>query len=196
MHGLVNKALQCFLRDTFGPEFWGTVAHNAQLGFEGFETLAEYDLSVTETVVSVAVELLGRPREVLFDDLGTYLVSHPNSEALRRLLRFGGSTFVDFLQSMDDLPDQARLALPDFRLPPIEVIELSADTFRVHFQSPIEGGAHLLVGLLRALADDYGALAVMDHHGTNHGAEVIGVQLLDRGFAKGRSFDLSMAGQQ
>ncbi len=194
MHGFVNRAFQCFLRDMFGPASWAAVAQSADLGFETFETLADYDAELTEHVVDAASGLLGRPREALFEDMGTYLVSHPNTAALRRLLRFGGASFADFLLSLDELPDRARLALPDLRLPPMELAELAPDSFTLHFRSPVRGGGHVLVGLLRAMADDYGTLAVMEHLGQGRAGEMIGIQLLDQCFAEGRSFALSMTG--
>ncbi len=58
---------------------------------------------------------------MLLEDLGTYLVSHPNVQGLRRLLRFGGAGFIDFLHSLDELHDRARLAVPDLDLPQLEL---------------------------------------------------------------------------
>jgi Haem-NO-binding len=192
MHGLVNKAFQCFLRDTFGPSTWAAVVQQAQLGFDSFELLTRYDPGIAEKLVSTAVDLLGRPREGLFEDLGTYLVSHPNTEGLRRLLRFGGARFIDFLHSLDELPERGRLAMPDRHLPPLYLTEESPETFTLRFQSPIPGGGHVLVGLLRAMADDYGALVMIDHRGTGPEGEEIGITLLDLTFAEGRRFDLSL----
>ena len=57
--------------------------------------------------------LLGRPVAGMMEDLGTYLIMNPSFPAVRRLLRFSGVTFLDFLHSLDDLPDRVRLAVPD-----------------------------------------------------------------------------------
>jgi hypothetical protein len=194
MHGLVNKAFQCFIRDTYGMAAWAAVARQAELDFDGFETLSDYDPRLTQRVLEAAVVVLDRPREVLLEDTGTYLVSHPNTQAVRRLLRFGGAGFLDFLLSLDELPDRARLALADLRLPQIDILEQGAGQFTLHVHTPLPGAGHVLVGLLRAMADDYGALAVMEHRGRGPFGEVIGLQLLDSGFAKGRQFDLASAG--
>jgi hypothetical protein len=194
MHGLVNKAFQCFIRDTYGLGAWTAVARQAELGFDGFETLSDYDPRLTHRAIEAAVLVLDRPREALLEDTGTYLVSHPNTEAVRRLLRFGGAGFLDFLFSLDELPDRARLALTDLRLPQIEILEQGQGQFTLHVHTALPGAGHVLVGLLRAMADDYGALAVMEHRGKGPFGEVIDLQLLDPGFAKGRQFDLASAG--
>lgn len=194
MHGLINKAFQCYVRDTFGQQAWLNVARHAGLDFDSFETLADYSPMLTPRIVDSAVAVLARPRESLFEDMGTYLVSHQNTEAVRRLLRFGGSSFVDFLGSLDELPDRARLALADLYLPNITLTEQDDDSYCLHIRTPLHGSGHIMVGLLRAMADDYGALAVMEHQGKGRFGEVISIQILEHGFAEGREFALAMAG--
>ncbi len=191
MHGLVNRALQNYLQDTFGPAAWAAVTFDADLGFRSFETLIVYDDIVTEKVIEAAVRVLKRPRDALLEDMGTYLVSHPNSDSLRRLLRFGGATFVDFLHSLEELPERGRLALPDLDLPALEVVDIGVDRFTLHCRSAVVGGGHVLVGLLMAMADDYGALVTLEHRGRVEDVDVVGVQLLDTAFASGRHFDLA-----
>ena len=93
MHGLINRSIQCFLRDTYGAQVWSDVAIAARLGFDSFEAMLSYESDLTEAVLTAACTHLDKRRDVLLEDLGTYLVSHPNVEALRRLLRFGGTTF-------------------------------------------------------------------------------------------------------
>ncbi len=194
MHGLINRSLQCFLRDTYGQGLWLDVAQEARLGFDSFEAMLRYDPALTEAVLTAAAKLLNRPRETVLEDLGTYLVSHPNVEALRRLLRFGGGSFVEFVHSLEELPERGRLALPDLDLPLLELEELGAGQFRLLVRGEVPGTGHAVVGLLRAMADDYGALAVLDHAGQAEGAEVVSIILADQRHSSGRSFDLALAG--
>ena len=117
MHGLINRSIQCFLRDTYGENIWREIALGADLGFDSFEALLRYDVAQTEAVLRAASRTLSKSRDVVLEDVGTYLVSNPNVQALRRLLRFGGESFVDFLHSLDQLHERAKLAVPDLRLP-------------------------------------------------------------------------------
>lgn len=193
MHGLINRAFQCFIRDTYGPMVWEAVAREAALGFDSFEAMLNYDLSQTEAAITAAARLLERPRDTVLEDMGTYLVSHPNVQALRRLLRFGGVTFADFLQSLEDLPGRGKMALPDLDLPVLELLDHSPERFTLICRSPLAGAGHVVVGLLRAMADDYGALVLLDHQGMSASGEVIYIHLLEHSFAEGKKFDLSMA---
>ncbi|MWP39928.1 Haem-NO-binding [[Luteovulum] sphaeroides subsp. megalophilum] len=191
MHGLVNRAIECFLRDTYSPALWADVARDARLGFDTFEPMLTYELSETEAVIAAAAHRLSRSRDALLEDVGTYLVSHPTTARLRRLLRFGGVTFTDFLHSLDDLPDRARLALPDLDLPDLQITELGPNRFRLICASPLDGMGHVMLGLLRAMADDYGVLVMLVHRGQTPEGEAVSIALLDPAFSAGRPFDLA-----
>lgn len=198
MHGLVNRALERFTRDSYGDGLWQEVMLGLDLGYSAFEPLMRYEPEVTERVLTALGTRLARARAELLEDVGTYLVSHPKVEPIRRLLRFSGVDFADFLHSLEDLPDRARLAVADLDLPPICLHAQGAGLYR------LEVGLHdcdglrfgpVVMGVLRAMADDYGALVFLEHRGVTETAEVIEVRLLDEGFASGRAFDLG-AGRQ
>jgi hypothetical protein len=145
----------------------------------------------TEAVLDAAVRLLDRPREALLEDLGTYLVAHENLEALRRLLRFSGVTFQDFLHSLDDMQGRGQLAVPDIDLPDLVLEEQTPDKFVLRCRYPIAGVGHVLIGLLRSMADDYDALVLLDYLGHEADFEVISIHLLEVSFAEGKQFDLT-----
>ena len=191
MHGLINRSLQCFLRDTYGVPTWVEVARNSNLGFDSFEALHTYDDALTEAVINAASQHLARSREAVLEDLGNYLVSHPNVEGLRRLLRFGGVTFVDFLHSLEDLSGRGRMAVPDIDLPDLTLFSDDDDHFLLLCGNSIDGSGYVMLGLLRAMADDYGTLVLLEHQGTKERAEVISIKVLEQGFAAGRRFELA-----
>lgn len=196
MHGLINQAIEWFVRDTYGRKTWGEIAKRADLAAPEFEPMQDYPDAVTASVLAVASRSLGKPQEDVLEDIGTYLVSHPTAEALRRLLRFSGADFVEFLHSLDDLPARARLAVPDLKLPAIVLREHGSQCFSIMVGQGREGAfafGHVLIGLLRAMADDYGALALLEHKGRRSGTEIVEVQLLETAFAEGRSFSLGAA---
>ncbi len=49
-----------------------------------------------------------------------------------------------------------------------------------------------MVGILRAMADDYGALVTLDHRGLRQEREEIEITLVEAAFAEGRSFALGV----
>jgi hypothetical protein len=194
MHGLINRSIQCFLRDTYGADFWAEIVLESRLGFDNFEAMLTYDPRLTEAVLDSAAELLRRNRDSILEDYGTYLVSHPNLEALRRLLRFGGGSFVEFLQSLEDMRGRGQMALPDLDLPDLVLVEEQPDQYRLHCNGTTKGVGHVMMGLLRAMADDYGTLVLLEHCGADDLGESLSIQLLDARFAEGRRFDLAASG--
>jgi len=192
MLGFINRAFESFVRDTCGAEAWARVARRAGLVQIGFEPMQRYDDRLTEEVIRAMIAELQRPRDSLLEDLGTYLVSHPNLERLRRLLRFGGVDFAEFLHSLEDLPARGRLALPELDLPRLILHDLGDGVLRLECTMAIQGIGHIVVGLLRAMADDYGVLVLIDYDQTlATGAETVAIHLLDYRHSNGRSFDLS-----
>ncbi|MEM6374762.1 MAG: hypothetical protein AAF686_00890 [Pseudomonadota bacterium] len=80
-------------------------------------------------------------------------------------------------------------------MPQIEIDDADPEETVVSVQygpdSPIAFG-HVLMGLLRAMADDYGALVLIVYRGAAEGYERINVRLLAETYAEGRAFALGM----
>ncbi len=197
MHGLINRSIQCFIRDTHGADAWADIVRAADLDFDQFEAMLEYDDALTYAVLDAAAERLSRPREMLMEDLGTFLVTNPRQQAPRRLLRFCGLTFMEFLHSLDDLHDRARLAVPELELPRLELLGYrETGDFSLYCRWRNPGFGHVMIGILRAMADDYGALVFLEHMGTEGCCERISIRLLEAAFSEGRHFSLSQGLQQ
>ena len=194
MHGLVNKALEKFIVDTYGIDAWRMIAQRSELDDLHFESMMVYDYEVTPRVIDCACDVLRADRADLLQNLGTFLVSQPSQQAVRRLLRFGGVDFVDFLYSLDDLKDRARLAVADLQLPKLELREHTSNQFSLTVRSELEGFGHVMVGLLTAMADDYGALVMLEYGGRRENVETVAIALLETAFSEGNRFELGATG--
>ncbi len=193
-HGLINRAIQTFLRDTYGAATWRRIAHEAGLGFDSFEPMLIYKRAQTAAVIKAAARILDRTPESLLEDLGTALVSRSAIDPVRRLMRFGGVTYVDFLHSLEELRGRGRMAVPDLDLPDLQLDEAGPQVYRLTCTTRMPGAAHVLIGLLRAMADDYGALVLLEYEGHSEHGEAILVHLLDQNHAEARRFDLTVSG--
>ena len=192
MHGLINRSIQRYVYDRHGEAVWRRVTRRAGVEADGFEAMLSYEDAVTPRLLNCVAEVLGRSRCEIMEDIGSFLVSASACEAVRRLLRFGGVTFAEFLQSLDDLPDRARLAVPDLHLPALSLHDESDGIYRLVCAADIAGYGHLLMGVLRGMADDYGALVLLEHSGSGDGTETVFIRLVEADFAKGREFLLGL----
>lgn len=200
MHGLMLKALQGFITDMHGLHAWHGIIRHARLEATEFESMLCYDDACADVILTGAAQQLDRKRGDILEDVGTYLVSHPRLERLRRLLRFGGLDFTDFLYSIEDLPGRGRLAVPDLDLPHLELDDRGNGLFTLRITGSVPGLSFVLAGLLRALADDYGVLVMLDDPAPPADAWLLGphretltIRVLDDGFAAGRQFQLAAA---
>jgi Haem-NO-binding len=188
MDALLLRSLQGYVIDTFGTPNWQEICRRDGRTVETFEPMLRYDRGTADRIALVAAEVLGRSVDTIWEDVGTYLVTNPERESVRRLLRFGGTSYSDFLHSLEDLPGRARLAMPDLELPGLTLQEVGPDRFELRSQSHLRGMQRVLVGILTAMADDYGALCLIEA-----GADdCTTISVLDRRHSPARQFDLAV----
>ena len=193
MHGLINWSVQTFVCRTYGHARWTAILKAAGLGYMSFEPMMSYPDAQSRRMLDAMCQELKRPLADVLEDLGAFLVADPTNERLRRLLRFGGQTYVDFLYSLDDLTDRVQLAVDDLILPGMELREHAPGFFSLTCQPGLPGWGAVLMGMLRTMADDYGALVVLDHRGLRDGCEVVSIGLVEAAFSDGRAFELGSA---
>lgn len=162
MHGLICKSLEEFVRDQHGDEVWQQIVQVSGLPVNRFEALRSYDDDLMQSVFISTFQELGRANTLVLEDIGHWICTHPPLEPVRRLIRFSGTSFVDLIYSLDEIHDRARIALPGLGLPKFYVMEHGPNDFRIRSAWHLEGGGAVLTGILRAMADDYGALALIE----------------------------------
>lgn len=189
MDALLLRSLQGYVRDTFGVAVWQAVCRRLGLMVETFEPMLRYYSGIADRVAQGVADVLGRPVEAVWEDMGIHLVTNPRQEGVRRLLRFGGVSFTDFLHSLEEMPGRTRLAVADLQLPDLHLDELAPDRFEIRCQSPVKGLVRVLVGILTAMADDYGALCTIEQDEQRR--DRILVRVLDRCHNTARRFDLA-----
>ena len=194
MLGLICKSLEGFVRDQHGDLQWERIRRAARLPFERFEALRIYDDAVLMDLVAATGGVLDRRQSPLLEDIGHWICTHRPLEPVRRLIRFSGTSFVDLLFSLEEIEDRARIALPNLHLPQFRVELTASDEFVVTSQWMVPGAAAVLTGMLRAMADDYGTLAIIERGGLSQDGdtviETISVRVIEDTFHEPREFTL------
>jgi Haem-NO-binding len=188
MDALLLRSLQSYVLDTFGAATWQDICQAVGHASMTFEPMLRYEPGLADRVADTAAGILGRPVEAIWEDVGTHLVTNPDREGVRRLLRFGGPSFADFLHSLEELPGRARLALPDLDPPEVTLDEVGPDRFELRCRSHLRAAQRVLAGLVTAMADDYGALCLIEE-GPDTSTMI---SVLDSRHATAKAFDLAM----
>lgn len=190
MHGLILTAFQTFFCKTYGRQRWAFVMEAAGSKGTEFEAMLTYDDKFAYRVIDKAATTLERLQSDLLEDLGTFLVSDPGMNGVRRLLRFSGVDYLDFLHSLEELPERTRLAVPDLVLPALDFEEHTSGLYRLVCYPGLPGYSAVLMGVLRAMADDYGALVMLEHVGEKNKCDILSIAVIETTFAEGKSFEL------
>ena len=170
MHGMINRGLQSFVHDYYGARKWEEICVAADLPFFSFESMLQYDDAVTRRMLETLSVVLDRHKEDILEDFGTYVVTDKRMSSIRRLLRFGGETYAEFLLSLEDVHARLKVAMPVLAVPKLGLELREEGAFVVHYEFTYPGYGCVLLGLLRAMADDYGALVIIEHHSRSKGA--------------------------
>ncbi|WP_134724701.1 heme NO-binding domain-containing protein [Paracoccus luteus] len=182
MHGMINRAIEDFVRDAYGEAAWQAVAAAAGIDAHGFRLLQDYPDDLTRALLAGAGAPMGKSAVDVAEDLGAWLAAQ---SGLRRLLRFAGSDFSTFVLSLAELPGRARMVVPGLILPPVQV-ETDGEAYRIRTDGSDPLWLHALAGMLQAMADDYGVLAVLALDGDG-----LRLSVPLAGYTQGRPFSIS-----
>ncbi|MEO0357548.1 MAG: heme NO-binding domain-containing protein [Pseudomonadota bacterium] len=194
MHGFISKGVLCFVRDVHGDELYQTVIDTVGVDLQSPDLYLKADTTLPWRAMGVVSDVLGRSPDDLLDDFGTYLISHENTSALRRLMRFSGQDFEDFLAGLPDLKPRVAMAIPGLELPRIDVENYTSGA-SVRVFPGLDGYPQVIAGVIRAMADDYGALVQVQLDPAADGFWMAQVVIIDSGFGTGRNFDLLVVQQ-
>lgn len=182
MHALINRAVDEFLRETYPA----ALSHTPQpSGVRPLSGKNDDRLRFSQTRIAQAADALGKTPADLLEDLGAWLA---RQEPVRRLLRFSGRDFREFVSRLDELPGRARLVMPDLALPGFAVTVDTSGNLILTLMQPDDGVLALLAGIVRAMADDYGALGLIFVEDGR-----ILIEITEDAFTQGREFQLRAA---
>ncbi|GIT90516.1 hypothetical protein JANAI62_00020 [Jannaschia pagri] len=197
MHGMICKSLEGYVISAHGKDVWAAIARDAEVGIDGFEAMQSYPNEVFAAAQTAAAKRLGRDRLQLMEDIGIWICTHPPLQPVRRLFRFIGTSFRDLVLSLDEVEARARMAVPELELPIFHLCQVDDVEFEVQCTWPIPGASGLLTGILRTLADEYGALAMIEIDATQKVSagwvEIVSIQLFDEDFQAPQAFSLGGA---
>lgn len=184
MNSLINRGIEEFLRSTYGDVLVDAVAQEAGVA-RG--SVAPLGAGFGAESLQRAAFRMAKPHSEMLEDLGAWMT---RIEPVRRLLRFSGRDFKDFLLRLEELPGRAQLVLPTLKVPRLQV-DAKDHAFWVVLLDPEPTWKSVLAGVIRGMADDYGALCLIAVED-----DAIRIEVWDEQFAEGRLFSIQYGGAE
>lgn len=152
MYGLVNQAVEDFVRQGFGDAAWKQIRDNAGLDVEMFVSMNSYPDEVTYKLVQAATEVLNLDAARILEAFGEHWVLYTAQEGYGQMLSMFGTDLESFLLNLDNLHSHVGLTFPALRPPSFSVERVEGGGgLLLHYRSQRAGLAPMVIGLLKGL---------------------------------------------
>ncbi|KAK2170347.1 hypothetical protein LSH36_3g16010 [Paralvinella palmiformis] len=154
MYGFVNHALQMLVIQKFGEEIWEEIKKEAAIEMEGdFLVRLVYDDTVSYDLIAAASKILDISVPEILELFGRSFFDFCQESGYEKILQVLGSSTRDFLQNLDGLHDHLATIYPGMRAPSFRCSEDESGRMILHYYSEREGLEHIVVGLVKAVAE-------------------------------------------
>ncbi len=163
MYGLVNKAVEGFVKEQMGDDGWAKVCAKAGLNDPTFISMDSYPDSVTYDIVGAASELTGLDGATILEGFGRYWMLYTAEEGYGPLLEMTGTNVHEFLENLNIMHSRIRSTFDELRPPDFEVTDATDDTLLLHYRTERPGLAPMCVGILHGLAERFDQKITVEH---------------------------------
>jgi len=163
MYGMVNRALEGMVLDNFGEGVWAKIKARAGIDVESFSSFSSYDDSVTYGLAGAASEELDRPLPELLREFGHYWIEFALKSSYGPILRQSGNDLHELLPTLDQMHVRIGRSFPELKPPSFNVLSDDGRLIRLRYDSPREGLAPFVVGLLEGLGAMFNTPVTVTH---------------------------------
>jgi len=152
MYGLVNQALEDFVKAGYGDAAWDTIRAQPGGGPDMFVSMDSYPDDITYGLVGATAQVLGMDAATVLEGFGEHWVLYTAQAGYGELLAMFGTDLRSFLANLDNLHSHVGMSFPALRPPSFEVEERAGEPgLLLHYRSERAGLAPMVLGLLRGL---------------------------------------------
>lgn len=181
MYGMVNDAVRTFIVENHGEDVWLRICEDAGVTTREFEQLLTYNDDITYRLVGSISKHLGMDAADVLKHFGQYWPEYARDTSVGKMIRFGGDSFIETLQSLDEMHERVKIAMPEIRPPSFELETVGEDSYRLHYYSDRDGLGPMVIGLLYGLAAQKQTSIEVEHtqqKGVSADHDVFGIRVL------------------
>jgi Haem-NO-binding len=155
MYGLVNKAFEQFVRQSYGDDRWAKIRKISNLEVEIFLNMRPYPDQISYELVRAMSQELELPADQVLRMVGRYWLQYTAAEGYGDLLILSGNTFEEVLFGLNQLHTRIQLIYHRLQPPSFEVSDVTEDGMLLHYRSKRPGLAWFVVGLIEGLGSRF-----------------------------------------
>ncbi|MEO0912485.1 MAG: heme NO-binding domain-containing protein [Pseudomonadota bacterium] len=156
MYGLVNQGIREFVTRNFGIKDWEDVCRRAGLTERDFEGMLTYPDNVTYDLVGAISDKYAMSSAEVLHVFGDFWVDFSKNTEIGALLRFGGETLIDRLDTLNEMHARVKMGMPHLSPPVFEFEEEAPGVYKLHYASEREGLEYMVIGLVEGLGRETG----------------------------------------
>lgn len=156
MYGLVNQGIHAFIVEHFGHEDWEDICRETGLEFQEFESMLTYPDDVTYRLIDCISKKYKMSAAEVLKTFGDYWVDFSSSSKLGQLMRFGGTSLVERLETLNEMHARIKTTMPHLKPPEFEFEVGENGTHKLHYASDREGLEPMVIGLVEGLGRETG----------------------------------------
>jgi hypothetical protein len=163
MYGLVNKAVQDLISESYGDDKWEAVKQKAGVDEEIFISHDSYPDEVTYRLVEAASEVLELPADSVLEAFGKHWILNTASKGYGEMLDAVGGSLGEFLENLPDFHTRVMVLFPNLKPPTFKVSDRKDRSLRLHYHTDRRGLTQFVVGILQGLAQRFQTEATITH---------------------------------
>ncbi len=151
MYGMVNLAIEQFIKENHGQDTWETVASKTGV-INDFISMEQYpDSDSVNLIVGLSKITSQTPAQIL-TAIGEYWITFAYNSEYGDLMDMAGDNLPDVLANLDELHFRVGHSFEDLSPPSFWITDVTEDSLILHYHSEREGLAPMVVGLVRGLS--------------------------------------------
>lgn len=173
MYGIVNKAIEDLVKETYGLEKWEAVKKRVGSDIDFFISNEPYPDHITYNLVGAISEEMNLPVSEVLRAIGEWWVLRTGREKYGSLMEAGGATLQEFLANLPAFHSRVMFIYPNVTPPEFKLSDQTQKSVCVHYFSKRAGLQEFVWGLLQGLGKMYDTpvsieLLASRDHGDDH----------------------------
>ena len=155
MYGIVNKAIESLVVESFGQDKWNAVKETSGVDVDFFISNEPYDDAITYSLAFAISKETGISVGEVLCVFGEYWILKTGKEKYGNLLEAGGNNLKEFLLNLPAFHNRIMLMYPKLTPPEFMVSNVEEKSMYVHYFSKRAGLKEFVRGLLQGLGKLY-----------------------------------------